>query len=82
MSKYSLVAENSTVSLSIKITPFRALCNRNIVLKPLLVLCPANKLQNITQGSRYFFHDKMPGCCLPSLTAATASHFTAGHLKG
>jgi hypothetical protein len=24
----------------------------------------------------------MPGCCLPSLTAATASHFTAGYLKG
>jgi hypothetical protein len=24
----------------------------------------------------------MPGCCLPSVTAATALHFTAGHLKG
>jgi hypothetical protein len=23
----------------------------------------------------------MPGCCLPSLTAATALHFTAGHFK-
>jgi hypothetical protein len=23
----------------------------------------------------------MPGCCLPSLTAATALHFTAGYLK-
>jgi hypothetical protein len=23
----------------------------------------------------------MPGCVLPSLTAATALHFTAGHLK-
>jgi hypothetical protein len=23
----------------------------------------------------------MPGCCLPSLAAATASHFTASHLK-
>jgi len=23
----------------------------------------------------------MPGCCLPSLTAATALHFTAGDLK-
>jgi len=23
----------------------------------------------------------MPGCCLPSLTAATALHFTAGNLK-
>jgi hypothetical protein len=33
------------------------------------------------QGSRYFFHGKMPGCCLPSLTAATALHFTAGYLK-
>jgi hypothetical protein len=22
----------------------------------------------------------MPGCCLPSLTAATALHFTAGYL--
>jgi hypothetical protein len=29
----------------------------------------------------YFFHGKMPGCCLPSLTAATALHFTAGYLK-
>jgi hypothetical protein len=24
----------------------------------------------------------MPVCCLPSLTAATALHFTAGYLKG
>jgi hypothetical protein len=24
----------------------------------------------------------MPGCCLPSLTAATDLHFTAGYLKG
>jgi hypothetical protein len=24
----------------------------------------------------------MPGCCLPSLTAATALHFTADYLKG
>jgi hypothetical protein len=23
----------------------------------------------------------MPGCCLPSPAAATALHFTAGHLK-
>jgi hypothetical protein len=23
----------------------------------------------------------MPGCCLPSLTAATTLHFTAGYLK-
>jgi hypothetical protein len=23
----------------------------------------------------------MPGCCLPSLTAATALNFTAGYLK-
>jgi hypothetical protein len=23
----------------------------------------------------------MPGCCLPSPTAATALHFTAGYLK-
>jgi hypothetical protein len=29
----------------------------------------------------YFFHGKMPGCCLPRLTAATALHFTAGYLK-
>jgi hypothetical protein len=36
----------------------------------------ANKL-----GSKYFFHGKMPGCCLPRLAAATALHFTAGHLK-
>jgi hypothetical protein len=32
-------------------------------------------------GSGYFFHGKMSGCCLPSLTAATASHFTAGYFK-
>jgi hypothetical protein len=30
----------------------------------------------LSQGSGYFFHDKMPGCCLPSLTAATALQFT------
>jgi hypothetical protein len=36
---------------------------------------------DIIQGSGYFFHGKMPGYCLPSLTAATALHFTAGHLK-
>jgi hypothetical protein len=36
---------------------------------------------NLIEGSGYFFHDKMPGCCLPSLTAATALHFTAGYLK-
>jgi hypothetical protein len=35
----------------------------------------------VTEGSGYFFHDKMPGCCLPSLTAATALHFTACDLK-
>jgi hypothetical protein len=35
----------------------------------------------LIQGSGYFFHGKMPGCCLPSLTAATALHFTAGYLK-
>jgi hypothetical protein len=35
----------------------------------------------LIQGSGYFFHDKMPGYCLPSLTAATALHFTAGYLK-
>jgi hypothetical protein len=33
---------------------------------------------HLIQGSGYFFHGKMPGCCLPSLTAATALHFTAG----
>jgi hypothetical protein len=31
--------------------------------------------------SGHFFHDKMPGCCLPGLTAATALHFTAVYLK-
>jgi hypothetical protein len=36
---------------------------------------------HLTQGSGCFFHCKMPGCCLPSLTAATALHFTAGLLK-
>jgi hypothetical protein len=34
------------------------------------------------EGSGCFFHGKMPGCCLPSLTAANALHFTAGYLKG
>jgi hypothetical protein len=33
------------------------------------------------QGSGYFFHGKMPGCCLPSQTAATALHFTTCYLK-
>jgi hypothetical protein len=33
------------------------------------------------QGSGCFLHGKMPGCCLPSLTAATALLFTAGYLK-
>ncbi len=35
----------------------------------------------IFHGLEYFFHDKMPSCCLPSLTAATALHFTAGGLQ-
>jgi hypothetical protein len=34
------------------------------------------------EGSGYFFHGKMPGCCLPSLTAATTLHFTASYLEG
>jgi hypothetical protein len=34
----------------------------------------------VTSGSGYFFHGKMPGYYLPSLTAATALHFTAGYL--
>jgi hypothetical protein len=38
-------------------------------------------LFDIIQWSGYFFHGKMPGCCLPSLTAATALHVTAGFLK-
>jgi len=38
-------------------------------------------LNNLIQGSGYFFHGKMPGCCLQNLTAATALHFTAGYLK-
>jgi hypothetical protein len=33
------------------------------------------------EGSGYFYHVKMPSCCLPSLTAATALHFTAVYLK-
>jgi hypothetical protein len=36
---------------------------------------------NLSQESGYFFHGKMPGCCLPSPTAATTLHFTAGYLK-
>jgi hypothetical protein len=35
----------------------------------------------LSQGSGYFFHDEMPDCCLPSLTAATALHVTASYLK-
>jgi hypothetical protein len=35
----------------------------------------------LIQGSGYFFHDKMPGCCLPSLTAATTLQFTTSGLK-
>jgi hypothetical protein len=38
-------------------------------------------VSELIQGSGYFFHGKMPGCCLPSLTAATALHFIAGYLK-
>jgi hypothetical protein len=33
------------------------------------------------QGSGQFFHDKMPGCCLPSLTAATALQFSCLQLS-
>jgi hypothetical protein len=29
------------------------------------------------QGSGYFLHDKMPGCDLPGLAAATALQFAA-----
>jgi hypothetical protein len=35
----------------------------------------------IIQGPGYFFHDKMPGCCLPSPTAATPLQFTTGGLQ-
>jgi len=35
----------------------------------------------LVEGSGCFFHDKMPGCCLLSLTAATTLHFTASYLK-
>jgi len=35
----------------------------------------------LIQGTGYFFPGKMPGCCLKSLTAATALHFTTGCLK-
>jgi hypothetical protein len=35
----------------------------------------------ISEGSGYFLHDKMPGCCLPNQTAATAQHFIALNLK-
>jgi hypothetical protein len=37
--------------------------------------------KQINSGSGYFLHGKMPGCCLPGLTAATALHVTAGYLK-
>jgi hypothetical protein len=33
------------------------------------------------RGRGNFFDDKMPGCCLPILTAATALQFTAGCLQ-
>jgi hypothetical protein len=33
------------------------------------------------QGSGCFFLAKMPGCCLPSLIAATALQFTTGGLQ-
>jgi hypothetical protein len=42
---------------------------------------PERKLSILDQGSGCFFHGKIPGCCLPNLTAATALHFTAGYLK-
>ncbi len=35
----------------------------------------------IIQGSGQFFHDKMPDCCLLSLTAATTLQFIAGCLQ-
>ena len=38
-------------------------------------------LYYLSEGSGYFFQGKMPGCCLPSLTTATALHFIAGYLK-
>jgi hypothetical protein len=41
------------------------------------------KLENthLFQGSRYFFHDKMPGYRLPGLAAATTLHFIACHIQ-
>jgi hypothetical protein len=39
------------------------------------------KYNQLVQGSGCFFYDKMPGCCLPSRTAATALQFTAGYLQ-
>jgi hypothetical protein len=35
----------------------------------------------IIEGPGCFFHGKMPGCCLLSLTVATTLHFTASRLK-
>jgi hypothetical protein len=43
--------------------------------------CYVPHTSKLVQGSGYFFHGKMPGCCLPSLIAATAIHFTVGYLK-
>jgi hypothetical protein len=40
-------------------------------------LCPIK----LSYGLGVFFSGKMPGCCLPSLTAATALHFTAGDFE-
>jgi hypothetical protein len=45
---------------------------------PILRTCLA---PDLNEGSGYFFLGKMPGCCLPSLTAATGLYFTAGYLK-
>jgi hypothetical protein len=46
-----------------------------------LSFCSYCRVSQLIQGSGQFFHDKMPGCCLPSLIAATALQFTAGCLK-
>jgi hypothetical protein len=42
---------------------------------------PLQAAFKLLQGSGYFFHDKMPGCRLPSLAAVTTLQFTTGDLQ-
>ncbi|MHC4458568.1 MAG: hypothetical protein ACYS0I_16070, partial [Planctomycetota bacterium] len=62
--------------------PFSSFCGEMVVSNiGFQIIFGHTFYRQLIQGSGYFFHGKMPGCCLPSLTAATALHFTAGYLK-